>query len=339
MTIAVDFRVKKKFSPSVKAFLQQLWPDLARAEAGHDYFFLGNDIITGDSSSEKIASRAIKTTGFTWLDQKRLVNILAECRADKYIRFEEDGLLLVTPSAKGFAKKDLQYPPARIIFSSCQPQLQEAAGSTTVAYNINPVMPGIVAALSWAETASIKTQYTAGRDFFLFTGDIDEHHQLIELLKSFSSFKKWQQSNMQLVIAGYPTLWTPLFEEKLSSYKYRHDTVLLKNLLPAEMAKLVAASYAMLCTATEKMLPLSLVQAIQSGVAVIARSNPANHQLTDAALWIDNNNVQEGFAKAMMLLYKDENHKGILVQKAKEEAKRFNRQQMLEEVWQRIKEK
>jgi glycosyltransferase involved in cell wall biosynthesis len=340
MKIAVDFRVKKNFSPSVKAFLEQLWFDLARLEPGHDFCFLRKEAPADGAHPGKIEDRLIKLTGFGWLGQKRLLKTLTEYRADAYIRFEEDGFSVITPAKKGFVKKDLQDPPVKIVFSQYRHlQLQQAPNTTTVVHSINPVMPDIVSSLSWAEAESIKTQYTGGRDFFFFNGDIDEHCQLMELLKAFSSFKKWQQSNMQLVIAGYPTSWTPLFEEKLSSYKYRHDVVLLKKLLPVETAKLLAASYAALYTAMEKTLPLSFIQAIQCGVAVIACDNPANRQLTGAACWIGNSHLQEDFAKAMILLYKDESRKIALVQKAKEEAKRFNRGQMLGEVWECIKQK
>src|SRR5450755_4519234 len=84
--------------------------------------------------------------------------------------------------------------------------------SLPVISTIKPACRTVITSLPWAETESIKTQYTGGRSFFLFIGNIGEQHHLVELLKAFSSFKKWQQSNMQLVIAGYTTAFTDRFE-------------------------------------------------------------------------------------------------------------------------------
>jgi glycosyltransferase involved in cell wall biosynthesis len=338
MKIVVDFRTKKNFSPSVNSFFEQLLVDLMALEPAYQYLFLRSNVKA--DAPFKLFTQVIKSSGFKWLNQIKLLKLLNKYEADKYIVLREDGLLIMTPAKKVFVKKDVEKPPVKIVFSEYHKlRLQELNDSKSIIHVIKLVMQNIVSSLSWAETESIKTQYTGGRDFFLFTGDIDTRYQLVELLKAFSIFKKWQQSNMQLVIAGYVTLSTFLFEEKLSSYKYHQEVVVLKNLSVTEIARLTAAAYAMLCPATENNLPFALVQAIQSGIAVVASDNPVNRQLTNAVIWIDNDNLQDGFAKAMMLLYKDENQKQLLVQKAKEEAKQFNRQQMVEEIWQSIKQK
>ena len=61
-----------------------------------------------------------------------------------------------------------------------------------------------------------------------------------------------------------------------------------------------------------------------------------NRQITGAAEWVHKNHTAEGFAKAMILLYKDEKHLQLLVQQTKEAASQFSRRQMLEDAWQCI---
>ncbi len=151
-------------------------------------------------------------------------------------------------------------------------------------------------------------------------------------------FKKWQQSNMQLVIAGRTTGWTEVLEEKLLTYKYREDVAVLENIKNEETAKLVAASYALVYPVSGNVFPLAMLWAVQSNKAIIATDTIVNRQLTNAAAWVEPGNTVEGFAKAMILLYKDEQQQQLLVQQTKEQAMQFNRQQMIEAVWLSIAE-
>jgi glycosyltransferase involved in cell wall biosynthesis len=185
-------------------------------------------------------------------------------------------------------------------------------------------------ALSWTETESIRTQYSGGREYFLFTGDIDAPHRLLELLKAFSLFKKRQQSNMQIVLAGFETPWTDSFEDKLATYKYRDDVVLLKDLEWKETVRLAAAAYAMVYPSVTDTLPLAPLLALQAGIPLIASDIPAVRAIGDIAEWADNSRFEDGFSQAMMRLYKDEGYKQQLVQKTKSLAGDTSRPRMLE---------
>jgi hypothetical protein len=77
---------------------------------------------------------------------------------------------------------------------------------------------------------------------------------------------------------------------------------------------------------------------VQSNKAVIATDTAVNRQLTNAAAWVEPGNTVEGFAKAMILLYKDEQQQQLLVQQTKEQATQFNRQEMIAAAWRCIAE-
>jgi glycosyltransferase involved in cell wall biosynthesis len=337
MKIAVDFRIGKDFSPSIATFFEQLWLVMAVSHPAAQFLFIADDEVVPDDLPGNISTKLFKRKGIAWLQQKKLLKTLNEWHAGTYITLHEQGLSLMKPSNPYFTKQDLLRPFARLAFSVFHSSRFPALSSDIETISVvKPAFDIVVDSISWAEAESIKTQYSGGRDFFLFTGDLDEKHQLIELLKAFSVFKKWQQSNMQLLIAGYPVKWTSWFEEKLSTYKYKNDVVMLTNTGFDEIAKLTAVSYALLYPGATNHPPLSLILAIQSGSAFVATDNAVNRQFTNAALWVDNANTEKGFANAMQVLYKDENQKQMLIQKVKDETKGFNRQQMLEEIWQFI---
>lgn len=68
------------------------------------------------------------------------------------------------------------------------------------------ILPGaarnIFQPVEWELANKIKEKYTGGQEYFLVAGSIHSHKNLLTLLKAFSIFKKWQKSNMKLVITG-----------------------------------------------------------------------------------------------------------------------------------------
>ena len=56
--------------------------------------------------------------------------------------------------------------------------------------------------LDWGSRDATKASYADGREYFLFVGGVHPRKNLMNLLKAFSLFKKWQHSNMKLLIVG-----------------------------------------------------------------------------------------------------------------------------------------
>lgn len=83
--------------------------------------------------------------------------------------------------------------------------------------------------MEWEEREQIKEKYTGGTEYFLYTGPLYPPDLLITLLKAFSHFKKWQRSNMKLTLAGPASKKTAQLKEKLATYKYREDVVILED--------------------------------------------------------------------------------------------------------------
>lgn len=98
--------------------------------------------------------------------------------------------------------------------------------------------------MEWEEREQLKEKYAGGTEYFLYTGPIYPPDPLITLLKAFSHFKKWQQSNMKLVLAGAANRKTKKLKDKLGTYKYREDVLIIENPDPGITQELTAAAYA-----------------------------------------------------------------------------------------------
>ncbi len=324
MKVFIDFRTTYKTEPALGVFTKEYWQELAILHSGHSFFFIYDEKASAAQPLSNVQQLSIKRSGMAWFDRKKLQQLLRKNQADRLVTVLAHGLDI------RFLHVEKKMAPVnkRLLFTGAD------AGKSTPVTVVQPVLGNAIPAMPWAAAESIRTQYTAGKSFFLFIGNITEQDLLVDLLKAFSVFKKWQHSNMQLVIAGYTTAWTPVLEEKLLTYKYRNDVVVQKDIDTAEIARLVGACYAMLYPSAGPSFPLSLLWALQSNKAVIASGYEKNRSFTAAAEWVPEGEVAAGFAKAMLLLYKDEQRQQALAQQAALAASTFSRQQMLTDIWQ-----
>ena len=186
------------------------------------------------------------------------------------------------------------------------------------------------------EKESTKEKYADGKEYFLFSGELNNDNNLVNLLKAFSFFKKRQKSNMQLLIAAINYFPANLFEKSLQTYKYRNDVKLLPNLNKDELVKITAAAYVFVY-ATFKTAPyLSVLQAMQCGIPVIVSNTLLMNEICEDAALFTNPAVFENIADKMMLVFKDETLRNDLIAKGKLQAARFNFSAAGDLFWQSI---
>ncbi len=171
--------------------------------------------------------------------------------------------------------------------------------------------------LKWTEKEMVKIDFAGGVEYFLFAGDLHERYDLIGLLKAFSLFKKWQQSNMRLVIAGNKTTWTEEFSKQLASFKYRNDVELMVNPSKETLQKIIAGAYAFVYPAAYDNFPISILQAMQAGVPVISSPIQVCKEWCANTVMYPETNDASGFAKSMQLIYKDERLRSDFIDAAK----------------------
>ena len=191
--------------------------------------------------------------------------------------------------------------------------------------------------INWQQKENTKEKYTQGKEYFLYSGANHPSSNLIVLLKAFSFFKKCQKSNIQLVIASKTTATDKEFIKRLSSFKYRNEVKLFENIPPESLAQITASAYAVICPSIYQSTGESILQAMQSEVAVIASNSSAMSEICgNAALYINPNDFND-IADKMMMLFKDEDKRNQLIIKGKQQAAFYNWDKSIEAVWVTIK--
>lgn len=171
--------------------------------------------------------------------------------------------------------------------------------------------------MEWQDKEQVKAGFADSREYFLFTEYTPVEENLMNVLKAFSLFKKWQQSNMKLLVCKGLSSEFNQIEEKLKTYKYREDVILLKQFSTEQLARITATAYAFIFPSTYNGSGLPILDAMQCEVPVIAGNVPANQEIGgEAALYV-NFSEPDAIAKEMLSLYKDESLRARLIEAGK----------------------
>ncbi len=186
------------------------------------------------------------------------------------------------------------------------------------------------------EKAATKNKYTDGKEYFVYAGAIHPRKNLLKLLKAFSVFKKRQQTNMKLVLAGRLAWEYESFIENLKSYKYRNDVVMTGYVEETELVKLIGSSYGLIYPSLFEGFGVPVLEAMRCNVPVITTIGSSMQEIAeDAALFADANDHKD-IGDKMMLLYKDENLRKQLIQQGKIVTAEYNWDKTAALLWQSI---
>ena len=189
---------------------------------------------------------------------------------------------------------------------------------------------------SFEKTQSVKDRFADGREYFLFVGGIHPRKNLFTLLKAFSKFKKWQRSNMKLLVAGRLAWQYDDILEKLKTYKYREDVVMLDYVKEDTLAEIMASAYALVFPSYFEGFGVPLLEAMQSGVPVITGNSSSLPEIAgEAALFADPDD-DEALSQHMIRLYKDEALRNLLIAKGFERAAHFSWDRTADLLWQSL---
>ena len=198
---------------------------------------------------------------------------------------------------------------------------------------VNSAAKEIFRPLNNDEKQGIKNKYTDGKEYLVYAGAIHPRKNLLQLLKAFSVFKKRQQTNMKLVLAGRLAWKYEAFVENLKNYKYRKDVLLTGYLEEEELANLVGAAYMLVYPSLWEGFGVPVLEAMRCDVPVITSAGSAMQEIAkDAALYIDPANYHD-IAEKIMVVYKDEQLKKEMIRKGREVTAGYSWDKTAELLW------
>jgi glycosyltransferase involved in cell wall biosynthesis len=198
---------------------------------------------------------------------------------------------------------------------------------------IYPAVNKMFEPINEEEKTAIKNKYSGGKEFFLFNSIFPRQQDLIDLLKSFSHFKKRQQSNFNLLLT---TPINSFFEESLAGYKYRNDVKFIDTNDKQEQVLITASAYAVVLPFNTDKDLIAALNTMRSGVPVIAvKDSVVNEVAEDAALYAETETTKD-IGDKMIQVYTDENYRFKLIEKGKQVAATYTDEKAAEILWQSI---
>jgi hypothetical protein len=150
-----------------------------------------------------------------------------------------------------------------------------------------------------------KGTHAGGTEYFLSV--VHENQSSIELLQAFSLFKKWQHSNMKLLLVPSNGLHRSFLEDKLSTYKYRADTVIVPaGLTVHNWYQILSSAYATVLLENNAAAHLIALEAAKAEISIIAPHLFTSTKGMQDMVTSYTETTPSGIAEALLLVYKNE---------------------------------
>jgi len=195
-------------------------------------------------------------------------------------------------------------------------------------YTIFPGFHEDYQAIAQQDKESIKSKYTGEKDYFTFFINPSNKSCLLPVLKAFSQFKKWQRSNMQLVVLTDHININNIIKD-FNLYKYREDVRAIVYTGDKESIKIIGSSYALICGYPGLDKSNMAVKGMKCEVPVIFLNNESPFK--EAAIHIAPD--EKPIAESMMVLYKDEHYRENLIMEGRKYALQFSWENTAGALW------
>lgn len=210
----------------------------------------------------------------------------------------------------------------------------------TAGRQVFPVsIPATYKVLEWQDKLLARSGFTGNNEYFISLIKADPIEAVVDVLKAFSHFKKWQQSSMQLILVCNTGEDLKPLKNKLSTYKYRYDVVLSEDISDAPLAGLLASAYAYIHhpAASENTLPV--LAALQCGIPVISTTTglaEAYLKPYDKGMLVAESGSIESTGLLLQRIYKDENLRNKLSHEAPAYAAVNNYEALKKQLWRNL---
>ena len=196
-----------------------------------------------------------------------------------------------------------------------------ASGKVSLVYS---AASSLFQPVEYDQKRQTKDGFAEGREYFLYTGIHHSDKNILELLKAFTLFKRWQKSNMKLLVVGTIAAKKNGIIQKLNSYKYKDDVVLLPSITEQQLAQITAAAYAVIHPFFHEPLAMPILSSMKCGVPVITINAININEIGGNACLYASPNDSEALANETKLLYRDELLSRSLVEKGLQQSSVFN---------------
>ena len=205
----------------------------------------------------------------------------------------------------------------------------------SVAYN---GASAIFKPISEKNKISIRTEFSEGKNYFLFVGTILPRKNIKSLVLAFEKFKISTSKDFKLIIVGKQTSYSKSLLKEINQLSSKDDIIFAGRLNTADIHKLYCASTALTFVPYFEGFGIPILEAMQCETAVICSNITSLPEVAgDAVCYVDPhsiNSISEGMIKTV----EDSNYRDELIAKGRLHSRKFNWENTADIIWKSIEQ-
>jgi glycosyltransferase involved in cell wall biosynthesis len=185
-----------------------------------------------------------------------------------------------------------------------------------------------------AEKEKTKSIYSDSSDYFIFVGSIHPRKNLLRLIRAFELFKLSGDYEHKLIVVGDRFFKNSELFRVYEHLNYRKDIIFTGRLSAEELSKVLAAATALVFVPYFEGFGIPIIEAMNCDVPVISANVTSMPEVGgEAVLYVNPFDIEE-IAGAMKRIAEDEFLRQELVEKGREQRKKFSWAKTADKMWQ-----
>ena len=182
--------------------------------------------------------------------------------------------------------------------------------------------------VSFEKKQSLKEKTANGSEFFMCPVLLSQN-ELILLLKGFSGFKKWQKSEMKLVLITSDKTEQKTIEKVLENYRFKESVIIIFRESEKNFSELIASAYATIFPSkTSLEIAYLLLTMTEKVPALVQQESVFSEIAGDAALYF--NDTKEDITRQLLAVFKDEKSQASFIEKGFQRSQNFSNEKMVQ---------
>jgi len=186
------------------------------------------------------------------------------------------------------------------------------------------------------EIQKVRMEISKGQPYFLFVGAFNPRKNISRLFQAFDLFKDTHKSDVKLVMVGEKMYWTREMERIFKQMHHAREVIFTGRLEPEVLSQVMGSALALVYVPLFEGFGIPILEAFRAEIPVITSNTTSMPEVAgEAALLVDPFQI-ESIANAMKSITFEPDLRFALVEKGKQQRKRFGWDQTAERVWKAI---
>ena len=182
----------------------------------------------------------------------------------------------------------------------------------------------------------IRDKISNGQPYIIFVGSLNPRKNIVRLLAAFEKYRLDNNTKIKLVLVGHTMWYNKDLTRQLNKMSFKDDVILTGRLENNNLAEAVSAAELMAFVPLFEGFGIPALEAMQSGVPLIASNCTSLPEVTaDAAALVNPENVDE-IASVLKTVLENEDIRAKMIKKGLEQAKNFSWDKTAELLWESI---